>query len=143
MSLDRPQPWEPRLPRPSRPDAKTRIGDADRDRAATALGEHYAAGRLTREELDARLGSVLAARTAADLEPLFADLPDPAPVPAARAVPPRGVSAARYPVAVPLLPLLLALAVILTVTFGVPPFLFVPFAWMWLGRRHRAWHRGW
>jgi dihydropyrimidinase len=27
-----------------------RIGDAERDSAATALGEHYAAGRLTKEE---------------------------------------------------------------------------------------------
>ena len=31
-----------------------RIGDAEREAAVTALGEHYAAGRLTKEEYDER-----------------------------------------------------------------------------------------
>ena len=31
-----------------------RIGDDDREAAVTALGEHYAAGRLTKEEYDER-----------------------------------------------------------------------------------------
>ncbi len=54
---------------------KLRIGDAERTAAADDLGEHYAQGRLTAEEHQERLDSVWAARTSADLTPLFADLP--------------------------------------------------------------------
>lgn len=56
-----------------------RIGDADRDRAAEYLREHLAVGRLTQDEFDERLGTALQARTAAELDPLFADLPAPKP----------------------------------------------------------------
>jgi Sec-independent protein secretion pathway component TatC len=61
----------------SRPTQKTqlRIGDAERDRAIAALGDHFAAGRLTAEEFDQRLDKALQARFNSDLEPLFADLP--------------------------------------------------------------------
>jgi Sec-independent protein secretion pathway component TatC len=61
----------------SRPTQKTqlRIGDAERDRAIAALGDHFAAGRLTSEEFDQRLDKALQARFNDDLEPLFADLP--------------------------------------------------------------------
>ncbi len=52
-----------------------RIGDAERDTAVSALGEHYAAGRLTKDEYDERADDVSAARFDADLTPLFADLP--------------------------------------------------------------------
>jgi hypothetical protein len=44
-----------------------------------ALGEHFATGRLTREEYDERATRALQARTAADVAPLFADLPAPHP----------------------------------------------------------------
>ena len=48
------------------PEAATPSGgqppsDADRERLAAALGQHYAAGRLELEELDARLVQVLGA----------------------------------------------------------------------------------
>lgn len=56
-----------------------RIGDAERDRAADYLREHMSVGRLTQEEFDERLTAALQARTAADLEPLFSDLPAPKP----------------------------------------------------------------
>lgn len=56
-----------------------RIGDSDRDQAATCLREHLAQGRLSQDEFDDRIGIALAAKTAADLEPLFSDLPDPRP----------------------------------------------------------------
>lgn len=56
-----------------------RIGDADRDRAAEYLREHLAVGRLTQDEFDERLSTALQARTAAELDPLFADLPAPKP----------------------------------------------------------------
>lgn len=52
-----------------------RIGDAERDAAISALGEHFAAGRITKDEYDERAGRVWAARFDADLEPLFTDLP--------------------------------------------------------------------
>jgi hypothetical protein len=55
----------------------TRIGDADRDAAAAELGEHYAAGRLTLDELHDRLGHVLAAQTRGQLLQVMADLPAP------------------------------------------------------------------
>ncbi|MBB2911809.1 hypothetical protein FHS43_003082 [Streptosporangium becharense] len=54
-----------------------RIGDAEREVTVTALREHYAQGRLTREELDERLGLALSARTGRDLALVGADLPRP------------------------------------------------------------------
>ena len=68
-------------PTPARPaggaraEDGVRIGDAERERAVTDLGDHYAAGRLDRDELDERLELAWRARTAVDLRPLFADLP--------------------------------------------------------------------
>jgi uncharacterized membrane protein len=61
----------------SRPAQKVpvRIGDAERDRAIAALGDHFAAGRLTAEEFEQRMDLALKARFNDDLEPLFADLP--------------------------------------------------------------------
>ncbi|HLR86197.1 MAG TPA: DUF1707 domain-containing protein [Nocardioidaceae bacterium] len=52
-----------------------RIGDTERDAAVTALGEHFAAGRIDKDEYDERTSVAWGAKTAADLEPLFADLP--------------------------------------------------------------------
>jgi hypothetical protein len=52
-----------------------RIGDAERDTAVERLGEHFAAGRLTKEEFDERATQASAARYDDDLRPLFADLP--------------------------------------------------------------------
>lgn len=53
-----------------------RVGDKEREAAAATLGEHYAAGRITKDEYDERVEQVWAARFGADLKPLFADLPD-------------------------------------------------------------------
>jgi DNA-binding MarR family transcriptional regulator len=53
-----------------------RAGDADRDAAAAALGEHFAQGRLTLEELNARLDATLAATTHGELSEAARDLPD-------------------------------------------------------------------
>jgi hypothetical protein len=61
-----------------------RVGDAEREQAAAVLGEHYAAGRLEHSEYAERLDAIWTARTRADLDVLFADLPrlqPPAPVP--------------------------------------------------------------
>jgi DNA-binding MarR family transcriptional regulator len=53
-----------------------RVGDADRDAAAAALGEHFAQGRLTLDELDARLDAALTATTHGELSQAAWDLPD-------------------------------------------------------------------
>jgi DUF1707 SHOCT-like domain len=57
------------------PTPEARIGDVERDAAIAALGEHFAAGRISKEEYDERAGFALRARTASDLRPLFVDLP--------------------------------------------------------------------
>ena len=57
------------------PASSLRLSDADRDRAVAELSEHFQAGRIAADELDDRVGRALQARTAADLAPLFADLP--------------------------------------------------------------------
>lgn len=54
---------------------RMRVGDAEREQAAAALGEHYALGRLTDVEHGERLDAVWSARTRADLDVLFHDLP--------------------------------------------------------------------
>lgn len=54
-----------------------RIGDRERDVAVQYLQEHHAEGRLLAEEFEERMGLALAARTEADLVPLFVDLPAP------------------------------------------------------------------
>jgi hypothetical protein len=54
-----------------------RIGDAERDAASADLGEHYAAGRLTIEELHERLETVFAAKTFGQLARIMSDLPGP------------------------------------------------------------------
>jgi Domain of unknown function (DUF1707) len=59
------------------PQPEPRIGDVEREAAVHALGEHYAAGRITKEEFDERSDVAMRARTNADLRPLFADLPRP------------------------------------------------------------------
>jgi len=74
------QPWQRR--------PELRIGDAERERAASQLAEHYAVGRLTQDEHAERLDQVWAARTQAELDPVFADLPGHATAPPRPAVGP-------------------------------------------------------
>jgi len=54
-----------------------RISDADRERVAERLREHYAQGRLTADELDERLTAAFNAKTYGDLRTVMADLPEP------------------------------------------------------------------
>jgi Domain of unknown function (DUF1707) len=51
------------------------IGDADRDRLTMLLREHYAAGRISLDELRRRVGVVLAAAYADEAAVALADLP--------------------------------------------------------------------
>lgn len=70
-----------------------RIGDAERENALKALGDHMSVGRLDIDEYGDRSAKVTTARTRAELLAVFADLPDPKPVfdapsqPAATTVP--------------------------------------------------------
>jgi uncharacterized membrane protein len=121
-----------------------RIGDAEREAAVGALGEHYAAGRLTKEEFDERSDRAWAARTSTDLWPLFADLPRPrtmgatarSPEPARPQPERRGhqgwwLRAAFVPV--------LVVVLVLTVLTHLPLFLLVVLVWVLLTRTHRGW----
>jgi DNA-binding transcriptional ArsR family regulator len=58
------------------PAPHVRVGDADRDAAAAALGEHFAQGRLTLDELAARLDATLTATTYGELSQAARDLPE-------------------------------------------------------------------
>lgn len=52
-----------------------RVSDEQRDRAAQEIREHYAAGRLTDDELSDRVQAVYSARTEQELQKLLSDLP--------------------------------------------------------------------
>ncbi|HEX3963973.1 MAG TPA: DUF1707 domain-containing protein [Trebonia sp.] len=52
-----------------------RVGDAERDATAAELREHYAAGRLSLDELNERISQAFAARTRGDLSAVMHDLP--------------------------------------------------------------------
>ena len=64
-------------------DEHIRASDADRDRVTARLQEHFAEGRLSREELGERVAAVLNAKTFGELRPVLADLPEPAVAPRA------------------------------------------------------------
>ena len=57
----------------------TRASDAEREAVVARLRDAAAEGRLTVEELAQRIDAAYDARTRAELEPLTADLPAPAP----------------------------------------------------------------
>ena len=73
-----------------------RASHADREQVIEALKDAFVLGRLTKDELDARAGQALAARTRAELAVLTADIP-PARA-ASKPTRPR-VSARRRPLA--------------------------------------------
>ena len=105
-----------------RPPAVTavRIGDVERDQAVAALGDHFAAGRLGREELEQRMERALQARYGSDLEPLFADLPSVAGG-ALQARPPHQLRPIHaWAPALWLMPMLLVGALVVAVVAGAP-----------------------
>ena len=57
------------------PGPDLRIGDADREATAATLGEHFARGRLTLEELTARLDVALTATRQSEIAQTTRDLP--------------------------------------------------------------------
>jgi hypothetical protein len=56
-------------------DDALRASDEQRERAAREIREHFAAGRLSDEELDERVQAAYAARTVGEINALLADLP--------------------------------------------------------------------
>ncbi|MDN5684740.1 DUF1707 domain-containing protein [Corynebacterium glyciniphilum] len=52
-----------------------RLSDNDRIHAMSALGTHFADGRLDDHEFNERSGAVAGAKTIGDIRPLFTDLP--------------------------------------------------------------------
>lgn len=133
---------------------RIRIGDADRDAAVSTLGEHYAAGRLTKDEYDERIEQAWAATFHHDLDPLFTDLPGGNQPRVAQWTPerPQPGAGSRAPFRPPvpwvfaILPVFAIAGVIgLVIVAGAPWILFGLF-WLFacggFGRRHaRASHR--
>jgi Domain of unknown function (DUF1707) len=118
--------------------AQIRIGDAERNAAAAALGEHFAAGRLDRAEFDERVDLALRARTGADLEVLFTDLPRPMASPRAS----RRQVQRRYAPPVPVIPILLLLIALAVALDGGASFLMFVIGWFLLIRLF-WWRRAW
>lgn len=135
--------------------ADLRIGDAEREAAITALGEHFAAGRIDKDEYDERSSVAWASKTASDLTPLFADLPNlhssttkadgatSRSADRATSAPTRRPSPGWYRVArFALVPLVIVLAVLSL----IPWFVVAVAAWLaWIGLSRCAWgpRRSW
>jgi hypothetical protein len=127
------------LDRSATPAVPVRIGDAERDRAVSDLGDHFAAGRLTREEFDDRVDQAMAAKFDRDLKPLFADLPRPEPVSTQPAGPAPSLRAG-WLLMLWWLPLLLVVgAIVLTVLLGAP---WLIWTFFWVVLLSGFWGRG-
>ncbi|MFB8000711.1 DUF1707 domain-containing protein [Nocardia sp. NPDC056000] len=113
-----------------------RVGTAEREQAAEALGKHFTAGRLDVDEYDDRVARAYAAKTTADLSVLFTDLPQTAPIrPPTPQTPPRPPRA-FVPVA---LISVLILAVVLAATTHIFPFFIFPlFFFLFVRSRRRG-----
>src|SRR6266436_4292124 len=57
-------------------DQNMRVSDAERQAVADRLAEHFSSGRLDQAEFDERVGRAMSAKTSADLNGLFDDLPE-------------------------------------------------------------------
>ena len=130
-----------------------RMSDAEREQAAGELGEHYVQGRLTAEEHSERLDQIWAARTRAELVPIFQDLPgryapQPFGPPFPQSFPPRFAGSAAPPrrrtrLPAPLMAIL-AFLVVVTVLTHLPIILFGLVVWFILAKHHRpTGHRRW
>ena len=106
-------------------DQQMRVSDAERQMVADRLATHFADGRLYQAEFDERVARAMSAKTRADLNGLFDDLPEPAtrgPQDSPSTLPAR--PRRRHPV----LLVVLAVVVILAAAHAL-------FAgpWLWLG----------
>jgi len=108
-----------------------RAGDAERAATCEALAEHFVSGRLSRDELETRLGWAMRAVTEDELRQLIADLPRTStltavPTPA----PPPAVAGPTWPASIVLAVVALIVSVfvaggMLLVLGAINPLLFV------------------
>lgn len=138
---------------------RMRASDAERERAVEQLRDHFEAGRLEPHEFNERMETALIARYRDELPVLLADLPE-AGVGAQQAAAPSGAGprggggppwlrpgitgpwAWRHGPFVPILPLLVALAVVGSI--GAVAHGHFPFPLLWLGIAlwwFRPWNR--
>ncbi|MBV8997755.1 MAG: DUF1707 domain-containing protein [Solirubrobacterales bacterium] len=115
-------------------DRSLRAADADREAMAESLREQHLAGRLDTDELQERIERCYDARTYADLDAVFVDLPRPQP-----RTSPRG-NAFPWP-RVALFPLMPLLIVALVLSHGHLLWLAVPLLF-WFVARPLRWRAG-
>jgi hypothetical protein len=103
------------------PRGEMRVSDAERDLAVAELSEHFQAGRLSQDEFDDRSGQALQARTGADLNTLFTDLPHRGapPVPGPAADPLYSLDVPRRPGGFHVLRVVIACSIVATIASGL------------------------
>jgi hypothetical protein len=110
-------------------DSRERIGDTERSAVCDALSEHFAAGRLTPDDLDQRLNLAVHAVTRDDLHLLTADLPTIGTLPSRQPSPGRSLPALSVLAMVGLFGSLVVAGGLLVVLGAVSPVLFIG-AWV-------------
>jgi hypothetical protein len=112
-------------------DQHLRVSDAERQAVADRLAEHFSAGRLDQAEFDDRVGRAMSAKTRADLNGLFDDLPEtgaPAGTPlGAPGFAERPRRRHRHSALVVVLAVLFIVAVAHAVEWAIMPWLWVAF----------------
>jgi DUF1707 SHOCT-like domain len=122
-------------------DQHIRVSDAERQAVTDRLAEHFSAGRLDQAEFDERVGQAMNAKTRADLNGLFDDLPETGAPAGAPVVTDRLRRRHRHPILLVALVILVALAAghlifpLLWLAFLVAAVLFVTRA---VGRNHAS-----
>jgi hypothetical protein len=114
-----------------------RVSDAERSDVADRLAQHYGDGRLDQAELDERLSRAMTAKTQADLDGLFDDLPEPGETPRPAPPPARPRPARPRHRFVPVVRVILLVAILwntavphLWFPWGLFGFWFHP--WLWI-----------
>lgn len=126
----------PRRRARSTADASIRVSDAERAEVADRLAQHYGDGRLDQAELDERLSRAMSAKTQADLDGLFDDLPEPGETPQAARPPARPPAARPRHRVLPVVLVILLIAILwnplhhLWFPWGLFGFWFQP--WLWI-----------
>lgn len=110
-----------------------RVGTTEREKAAAALGDHFAAGRLDLDEYEERVGSAYSAKTVGELATLFIDLPRPQPAPAPP--PPKEHHPHRNLAPVVIVAVLIVAGVVAFTTHIVPFFIFPVMLFLFLRSR--------
>jgi uncharacterized membrane protein len=129
------------------PEPDLRVSDSERDAAVDFLNRHYAAGRLSDDELSARIDAVYRARFDSQLEALTDDLPGLMPEAHRRTRRPLGAAVAAAAAVVGVIALMsvvppegfatliaLGLPLLMMLLFTVAPLAVPVLAFLWLAR---------